>query len=550
MLRNEKQRSSLNWDSPLKKYIDPLLRWWWLILLCTLLAAGASYYTVQQMPPEYRARATLVVGKTYNNPNPTSGDLYLEQQLASVYSNMANQGQLNAPTLDALGLSRLPGYFVRPISNTPLIEILVTDTDPVRVQAVTNELADQMVKSSPTGVGTESSQRQEFIVSQLEKLQLEIIDTEQKITEANEQLAEASSARQISDIQTLISALSQKRISLQENYTSFLRNTNEGSTNNIRVLQYASLPRTPVGPNKMLYLALASALGLFLAVGAAYLIEIIDSRVKSESEFSELLDSTIIGHIPSIPTENRGFYTDCYPRSPITDTFRTLRTNIEFMAVNHPVKILLVTGTEPSIGKTTVASNLAFAFAQANKRVILIDGDLRQPQLHNVLQIENGLGVTDACLGRVSIEKTLIPWERKIGIDEVGSDEPWSKDQNLFRFMPAGSLPPNPTELLASSRFEQVLDELYRISDLVIIDSPPIFVPDTSILLSKVDGVLLVFQAKRTQRKSLQLAREQLVLSRAHVLGMVMNQSDIKTDYYTYNYKPKKTNLFTRWKTN
>jgi non-specific protein-tyrosine kinase len=523
----------------MKKYIDPLLHWWWLIALCTVLAVIASYFAVQRMPAVYQAQVTLVVGKTYNNPNPTSGDIYLEQQLASIYANIASQGQLNGPTMEALELNSLPEYFVRPVSNTPLIQILVSDVDPVRVAAVANELANQMVRKSPTG-SSETDQRQQFINTQLGKIETEIQDTDKKILEANEKLAAADSARQIADIQTLITALSQKRISLQDNYTSFLSSTNEGSSNNITVLQYAVEPTRPVGPNKLYYMLLAAALGLFLAVGASYLVDLIDSRVKSGDEIAEILGSTIIGQIPSIPDENRGFYTDKNPRSPITDTFRTLRTNIEFMSVNQPIKTILITGTEPGIGKTTISSNLAFAFTQQDKRVILVDADLRQPQLHHVLKQDSELGLTDACLGHVPLEKILLPWDKEQALISSADEDGWAIDEARLKFLPAGLLPPNPAELLASTRFDNLLEELSAIADIVIIDSPPVSIPDTSILLSKVDGVLLVFQPKKASRERIRVAKDLLVRSGAKILGLIINLSEIKTDSYYYNYRMDK----------
>lgn len=521
----------------MKKYIDPILRWWWLILLSTLIAGVVCYYSVRQLPPVYEVHATLIVGKSFNSPNPSSADLYTEQQLASVYAALGTSSEIYGPTMQILGLSALPEYFVRLVPNTSILDIVVSDTDPHRAQAVANELANQMIKGSPSSRTPEDAARQPFISSQLDKLQTDILDTENKIVEQNQKLAEANNARQIADIQALINALEQKRISLQSNYSALLLNTDQGAVNNLSILQKAPLPSRPVGPNKTLYIALAAAFGMLISTAAAYLIQLTDNRVTSENEIMQMLNVPLIGEIPNLPQQDRGLFTILNPRSPITDDFRSLRTNIEFMGIDKPIKTLLITSPDRSNGKSTVASNLALTFAQAEKKVVLLDADLRRPCLHSLLNMKAEPGLSDACLGRVKLENVL----STLGSASFGDGDEKKNivppGNFLFKFLAAGTLPPNPAELLASARFDEILASLSQQADLIIIDCPPMFLPDTAMLLPKVDGVLLVFQQYQTYRRDLTAMKEQIQRSGAHVLGVVLNRtSSHGRRYHNYGY--------------
>jgi len=524
----------------MKKYIDPILRWWWLILICTVLAGGVSYLSVRSLPPVYEVHSTLIVGRSLNKPNPTQGEFYLEQQLASVYATIGSQGQLSEPTMQALELTSLPEYFVSPVVNTPLIDIVVSDSDPSRATIVANELAVQLIKNSPAGDTVQTEQRQSFINDQLDKIQTEIKRTDELIVEQNQLLADANSARKIADIQRLITALEEKRNTLQSNYINLLANTEEGAPNTLSIVQPATLPTQPVGPNKPLYIALAAMLGLVISTGAAYLIELLDTGIKTKEDVESLLNAPVLGELPSFPRSDDALYTAHHPRSPITDAFRTLRTNLEFMGINEPLKTMLITGPDLSIGKTTVSANLALMFAQGDKRVILVDADLRRPMLGKIFDLSREPGISDVCVGRADLFNSLVSWNNSA--DDANADDKkrgFVKSIDLLKILPAGTPPPNPAELLSSARFEQIIEELSKHADLVIIDSPPIFLPDTSILLPKVDGVLMVVQPGKIRKNVINLAKDQIKRSGARLLGIAINRSKGSTSSYSYHYSPQ-----------
>jgi capsular exopolysaccharide synthesis family protein len=388
--------------------------------------------------------------------------------------------------------------------------------------------------SGPANSNSQLSQRRVFINEQLDKLQTEIAKTDETISEANLKLAAANSAREIEDNQTLILALQEKKTALQANYTSLLANTEQGATNTLNIGQYAPLPTKPVGPNKPLYIILATILGLFLSVGGAYLVELLDTRVKSREEVAKLLETPILGEVPTFPRQDDGLFTAKNPRSPITDSFRSLRTNLEFLSINHPLRTILITGPDSSGGKSTIASNLALMFAKGGKKVILLDADMRRPSLHKLLGTTNDPGISDVCVGRTDLYSALRTWTN-LSDQPVDSQKQFSSKENeLLRILPAGTIPPNPAELLSSPRFDQVLAELKEYADLIIIDSPPIFLPDTTTLFPKVDGILMVIQSGRTSKNSILLVKEQIARSHARLLGIAINRSKVVTPFYQH----------------
>jgi non-specific protein-tyrosine kinase len=491
----------------IRTLLTPLIRWWWLILASTLVAILSSFIATLRQPPVYESQTTLIIGRAINDPNPSTGEFFLAEQLAATYADIANREPIRSAAMQALGLDSLPPYTARALPETQVIQIQVTDVIPERAQAVANELARQLIAQSPTSANPEDEERQRFINDQLNRLQAQINSTQDEIERLQELMGDLTSAREIQDTQSQITSLQTALTELQSNYNGLLSNTGQGAVNTLTVIEPANLPRQPIGPNKPLTILLAGGIGFVLAAAAAFMIEFLDDTVKTTQEITAIFDVPILGRIGEIPEGQKNFrYVSEEPRSPVADEFRTLRTNIDFMNAANPHKIILVTSSNLGEGKSTIASNLAAIFAQADRRVLLMDCDLRRPSLHSWLEKSNPKGLTDIFRDRVTLAEAITP----------------SAEKNIS-LITSGPLPPNPTELLASRRMEEILENVREMADIVIIDGPPFIVPDASVLADKVDGIVLVIKPRQSRRGMLKAMHEQLQRVNCDVLGVVIN---------------------------
>lgn len=504
----------------LNKYIFPIRKWWWLVLASTLVAAIFSSLSILRQPTIYQARATLMIGTTINDPNPSGNEFVLGQQLASAYADLVNREIVRNATMAALNMDYLPEYIARAIPNTQLIEIAVTDANPERAQRVANELAAQLVLLSPTSPQPEDQARQEFINQQLSNLEVQIRETEDEIEKLQEELSTLISAQQINDKQDQIFALQSKLNTMQGQYGDLLSNTRQGAINTLTIIESASPSSRPIGPNKGLTVLLAAAIGFALAACEAYLLEFLDDTLKSSDDVLRLFSGPIIGHIfeqdDGKNQENRLYDADDL-HHPIAEAFRGLRTNIELSQADRPLKTILVTSADIGDGKTSVAANLALSIAQGEKEVVLLDVDLRRPNVHKFFQVANEVGLVDLILGRAAISDVLrLKKDRKVAV------------------LTSGGTPPNPTELLSSRRMDQLLSQLKETADVVIIDGPPFIVADALVMASKVDAVLMVVRPGHTRRSLARGASEQLKRAGARMIGVVLNRIPLRgADYYT-----------------
>jgi succinoglycan biosynthesis transport protein ExoP len=509
----------------LREIVLPLRKWWWLIIIATLLGGVSGYMATRQQPPIYRTRATIMVGNTIDNPNPSGNEFYLTQQLANTYADIAKRDNLREAVQQALGLSWLPDYTARVVPETQLVEITVIDNDPLRAQIVANELATQLVNASPTSPDRENQARQEFIAEQLSELETKIKETQDQTTERQDELAGMFSARQIADVQAQIAALQTKLTTLQANYAALLSNTPKGAVNAVNVIESARLPTSPVGPNRMATILLALAIGFVLSTGAAYFLEYLDDTLKNPDEIQKAVGLNTLGAVPEL--RHRKGRSELVmldsSQSAGAESFRVLRTNLQFAAVDRPLCSILVTSPEPNDGKSLTAVNLAISLAQSGRRVVLVDADLHRPRLHRLLGLSNGAGLTSALLESEPVLDGLLQETAVPGL----------------RVLTSGMLPPNPSELLGSSRMRALLNDLLMDADNLVLDSPPVVaLSDAVILSAQADGVLLVLEAGKSRREWARRAIEALRHVNAHVLGAVLNRMPKRGggSYYYYPY--------------
>jgi capsular exopolysaccharide synthesis family protein len=353
---------------------------------------------------------------------------------------------------------------------------------------------------------------------QLDIIQSQIQTNLDEIEKLQNQLGELTNARQITDTQTQISAQQSKLAALRANYADLLANTSQGALNTLTIIESAKVPSIPIGSDKLIIIGLSAAIALAMASIGAYVYEAMDDTIKPNDDIQRYIQSPILGTIGNIPGKNNLDYVAEAPSSLVSDNFRLLRTNLEFLGIDHPLKSLLITSSGPGEGKSTIASNLALSLAQTEKKVIIVDADFRNPTIHHVVEVENPKGLSDVIRGTIGVREALLPW-----------------GPNRVDILPAGSQPPNPTELLGSTKMREILDCLNEIADIVIIDGPPLVIADSLVLSSKVDGLLLVMQLGLTKKKSLQTAIRLVTQSGAKILGIVWNRVPGQPYYNYYN---------------
>jgi len=512
----------------LKHYWSIVWKWMWLIVLATGIAAVSSYMVVSQQPKIYQASTILLIGQSVQSLNPDPSDIYTSQQLALTYVQIVKTEAILQGVVDALDLKFAPAALRGMVSasiiqGTQLLDLRVVDTDPPRAQALTNEIAHQLILQGPAAKEQEIAKSRDFVKQQADDLQKKIEDGQKRINELQNSIQVTSSAREIADKQQQILTLQGQINQWQLTYASMLNYLSPRSPNYLTVIEPARLPTTPIAPNIPTTVMLAAAIGALLAVGGAFLIEYIDDTLKTPDDVSYSLKLAVLALIARISGDKPEdkLVTALYPRSSHAEAYRLLRTNIQVADVDKPVKALLVTSPNPIEGKSVTAANLAVAMAQAGLRTVLVDADLRRPSQHRLFRMTNDRGLTT---GLVQLEPSLDGYVRETQVE------------NLY-VITSGKLPPNPAELLGSKRMQRLLESLQEYSDVIIIDTPPCLpLADAAILARRVDGVLLVLDAGNTRRETAVKAKETLERTGGRILGVVLNRVSSRGNGYYYHY--------------
>jgi tyrosine-protein kinase Etk/Wzc len=327
---------------------------------------------------------------------------------------------------------------------------------------------------------------------------------------------------------------------LMEKYEE-VRISEAGKLGNVKIIDLAQVPKAPVGPRRKLNILFGGMLGLALGIGLVLLMEYMDTSLKNIHDIEQFLALPVLGMIPAIDQEDVASRTDGgktvngatsiaerlishhLPKSPISEAYRILRTNLQFLNPDAPLKTILVTSSGPSEGKTTTASNLAITMAQVGSRTLIVDADLRRPMVNGVFGIPQEPGLTELLVKGGDLQKAMVSTDI----------------ENLF-ILPAGTIPPNPSELLSSQKMKHLIQEMKKCCDLVILDCPPVItVTDAAVLAAEADCVVLVVQSGKTDREAARRAKTLLLNVKARIAGTVLNNisSDMLAGYsYYYHY--------------
>jgi len=398
---------------------------------------------------------------------------------------------------------------VRKVSGTSLgqvnaIEIRVRDADPQRAAAITNAYATAYINFRRTQA--------------VDDLLTAATQIQDKINQLQPQIEAAADGSQKAALIEQQSVFKQRLDQLQVDAAL--------KTGGAQLITPASTPPSPAAPRPVRTGVFGLAVGLILGVGVAFLREHLDDSIKTKDDLERVTPGQpVVGLIPAVPAwkapDDARVVSLDDPTAPAAEAYRTLRTSIHFLGIERPLRTLQVTSANAKEGKTTTLANLGVALARAGRPVVLVCCDLRRPRIHDFFGLPNDIGFTSVLVGDVPLWAAV---QKVPGIEGLS-------------LLASGPLPPNPSELLSSSRTAEVLLPLQAEGNLVLVDSPPVLpVTDALVLSQHVDATLLVCVVGRTGKKDLARASELLQQVDAPVVGTVLNGVSA-TGGYGYSYK-------------
>jgi polysaccharide biosynthesis transport protein len=320
------------------------------------------------------------------------------------------------------------------------------------------------------------------------------------------------------------------------------------NTSNIKIVDRAEIPQLPFSPNKERTLLLALMMGLGGGIFLIFALNYLDNTVKSPEEVEKLLRMPALGFVPAVGAKpGHSYYQHYYsdrrkeqseqkiksvelvnlkePESTFAEHYRNIRTSLLLSTPDQPPKTFVVTSALPQEGKTVTAINLAVAFTQLGKKVLVIDGDLRRPRVHKIFRIKNTAGISSLLAGRSRLEDIIYRYPA---------------EPNLH-VLPSGPIPPNPVELVISKGMGEMMAKLRQYYDFIFIDAPPLMgIADAILLGEHADGLLLVAWGGKTPRKVIEKAKAEIEKYNVRLLGLILNKVNMRRfayAYSSYNYK-------------
>jgi capsular exopolysaccharide synthesis family protein len=502
-------------------YFDPkqilltLLRWWWALAFGTTVAVVIGFSVTQRQVPVYQARATIMVGELIQAPQISRDDLVGRDAFTQAYAEMA----LRQPVLDGVVQSLnlnitwnqlKDSVNVEIVEGTPIIEISAKANSPQDAQAIAGEIANQLNLLSQTKGQVDSTQQ--FVQQEIEHLQSRIETERERLASLQIEATTASGTR-LEELNVKIETLQRLITDWEDTYSRLLTILGpKVSQNSLTIIEEAHASTKPVSPHLALNLLLSACAGFGLALGFVFLVDRFDDRIRS----SEVLENKLgLHHLGSI-NKIRG---KAYEGKLITNKDASLGTAFFYRKIldklglgdkgGRLAKTILVTSPRLREGKSVTVSNLGIMMAQAGHKTIIVDVDWIKPVQHQLFNVSNGTGLMDLLASsdlvpRDHLQPTSIP--------------------NL-KILTAGNLPDDPTAALDPIRMKQILSDLMRGSNVVILDAPSTSISESAVLFGLVEAVILVIDFGRTTMSSVKESMASLYLTGGRLLGGILNRS-------------------------
>jgi polysaccharide biosynthesis transport protein len=494
----------------------------WSILAITALVVGVALLVSSQQTPIYQATAEVLVTSFASDPQTESGpapELNLATEAELVSSDAV--AEVVAEDLDIEGdpATLLGSLSVDSPTDTEIIQISYGHSDPAEARRRAQGFAVGYLEYRQRTATEQVNESAEAIARELEVLNARLDEIEQElavIAEGDPRRGSLESEAAL--VQGLILDSQLQRLGLPKGISGG------------HVVQPAPLPDSPASPNHVLNAGFGLAAGLALGIGFAFLRDRLAGRLRSGQELEAHLGAPVLGSIPRVGAWKRRRQTFLVTRdlwrSPEAEAYRMLRTSVLSAASTKGAKSLLVTSPHSGEGKSATVANLGVVVARAGMTVTIVSADLRKPRVHEFFGVPASPGLVDVLQGRASLAAAL-----------KGLTMPMMPSGVSIRFLPSGAVPDNPAELLGSAAMGELLADLERASDLVLIDAPPILpVTDALVLAPRTGGVLVVIGSRSATVATVSSARQQLDKVGARVLGATLSGPDPDLTQTSYAY--------------
>jgi Mrp family chromosome partitioning ATPase/capsular polysaccharide biosynthesis protein len=496
----------------------------WVIGVVVVVVVLIALYMSLTTTPLFSSSARLVYQRNDLDTAVSGYGLYTydydkDRTIATLTAAIRSSESMAEAVKQQLGSSEPASHFLGMVTvstseGSDLIGIGAVSTDPEEAAAVANAYADQFILYRQAADRATVATARDVVAKQLDTL-------------------------------TAADKASEYGLMLQEKYET-LRIVEAMQDGGFTLMRRAAVPTSSYTPQTKRNLVLALVVGLVLGVGLAFLLEYLDKRIKDEKTLERISGLPVLAAVPAVggkwrdktrghrSTEVIGFGDT---GTVLLESFRTLRSSLQYFAVDGNLNTILITSGLPQEGKTVTTVNLAISLALSGQRVIILESDLRRPMVHEYLGLDNQTGLSTVLAGKASIARAsqlvdmnaFIPEKERTG---QGEARLLSLRRNLY-CLPSGPLPPNPAELLGSAKMEQILAELKQTADYVLIDTPPVLpVSDALLLAPQVDAVILTARLRSSTRGEMEEVRNLMSRAGVRAIGVVAGGVKVRPGYY------------------